>query len=377
MSGLENSPATGSARQARELPEGPAAGLPQRLLEMVRDTASHSSVETGQTIVSEGEVNDALYLIKTGRFGIYRTLPDGAGEVRVAELGPGQPFGEMALLDGEPRAATVRAETPGEVLEICTDAIRALPDGEARLADFKGALATFVTRRMRATTQDHVSALQRELALRQEQAQFGRFFIYSLIMMSIGTLVNNLLARTVVDVNIYTQIFAWQYLAILLVPSFFVMRHMGISITSLGLTMVGLKRSIVEGLGISVLMAMAIFAFAAVLRRYDALPGQALPFDLIGTVSYLLHSALQEIIARGFLQSSFQRFLGDANGLWSVLLASILFGMFHLHFGVIAVVLTIVTGCLFGWIYMRHRNLAGATLVHFLLGVAAFNAGLI
>ncbi|MDK3017289.1 cyclic nucleotide-binding domain-containing protein [Pseudodonghicola flavimaris] len=351
--------------------------MPDRLIGAVGAASQERHVAPGETVIAEGETSTEFFLIREGTFGIYRAAPGGGTEVRVAEIGPGQPFGEMALLDGEPRAATVRAESAGVILEIAPEALRAQPDGEAGFLELKGALAAFVTRRMRATTQGHVEALQRELALRKEQEQFGRFFIYSLTMMSIGTIVNNMLARMTLSVDIYTQIFAWQYLAVLLVPSFFVIRHMGISLQSLGLTTVGLKRSLSEGALISVGLFALTWIVAAILRHFDALPGKVLPFDLLGTLSYFLHSALQEIIARGFLQSSFQRFLGDSNGLWSVLLASILFGMFHLHFGMAAVLMTIATGCVFGLIYMRHQNVAGVTLVHYVMGVAAFNTGLI
>jgi membrane protease YdiL (CAAX protease family) len=108
----------------------------------------------------------------------------------------------------------------------------------------------------------------------------------------------------------------------------------------------------------------------------DALPGTPLPFDPIGAVSYLAHSTLQEVVARGFLQTSFQRFLGDKKGWRSVLIGAMVFGIFHLHFGLAAVALTIVTSVIFGAVYLRHGNLAGVIVLHFLVGVAAFNTGL-
>lgn len=354
-----------------------AKGMPDVVMKAVRHAARRLEVSPGQDVIVEGDKSSSLYVVIDGTFGIYRKDPGGLTEHRVAEIGAGQPFGEMALLDGEARSATVRAETKGTVLEIQPEAIRAQVDGETRLAEFKGALASFVTRRMRSATQEHVAALQRELKLREEQQQFGKFFVYSLIMMSIGTLVNNLLARAFVNVDVYTAVFAWQYLAILLVPSLFVIRHMAIPLSSLGLTTAGLKKSLLEGIFISVTLCLFTWLLSLVLKHFDALPGKPLPFDPWGSASYFLHSALQEIIARGFLQSSFQRFLGDKGKWRSVLLASVLFGMFHLHFGIPAVLMTIATGCVFGWIYMRHQNIAGVVLVHYMMGVAAFNSGLL
>jgi CRP-like cAMP-binding protein len=335
------------------------------------------SVASGEIILTEGALGSELYLVVAGTFGVYRRDPGDRTDHRVAGVSAGQAFGEMALLDGEARSASVRAEEDGCLIELDPEALLSQPDGVLRLSEFKGELASLVTRRMRATNQEHIAALQRELKLREEQQHFGKFFVYSLIMMSIGTLVNNVLARSLTNIDIYTAAFAWQYLAVLMVPSLLIIRHMQIPLSDLGLTTRGLGKSLREGALISAGLCAITFGLAAGLRHFDVLPGKALPFDPWGSASYFVHSALQEVIARGFLQSSFQRFLGDKRGWRSVILASVLFGMFHLHFGLPAVLMTIATGCVFGWIYIRHQNIAGVVLIHYMMGVAAFNSGLL
>ena len=49
-----------------------------------------------------------------------------------------------------------------------------------------------------------------------------------------------------------------------------------------------------------------------------------------------------------------------------------MFGMFHINYGPSAVALTTVGGFVFGAIYMRHKNLAGVTILHVTGGVAAY-----
>ena len=73
--------------------------------------------EPGQAIVEQGEVGSRFFLIVRGRVAVVRAEPGGA-EVRVRELGPGEYFGELALLRGSRRNATVRAITPVDVLSM-------------------------------------------------------------------------------------------------------------------------------------------------------------------------------------------------------------------------------------------------------------------
>jgi CRP-like cAMP-binding protein/Zn-dependent protease len=67
----------------------------------------------GQTVVRQGEPGDRFYLIRAGRAEVLRA-ESGEQPRQVAELGPGEFFGELALLHAAPRNATVRALTPLE-----------------------------------------------------------------------------------------------------------------------------------------------------------------------------------------------------------------------------------------------------------------------
>ena len=66
----------------------------------------------GDVIFSEGDKGDAMYVVPTGEVVIER-----GGHV-METLGGGGIFGEMALIDGSPRSATVRAKTDCEVAPI-------------------------------------------------------------------------------------------------------------------------------------------------------------------------------------------------------------------------------------------------------------------
>jgi CRP-like cAMP-binding protein len=80
--------------------------------ELVRVAAIAEEVVTPADgwLVREGELGDALYLVVRGRVSIEK------GTRAVAELGPRECVGELALLDAEPRSASARAL--GEVLAL-------------------------------------------------------------------------------------------------------------------------------------------------------------------------------------------------------------------------------------------------------------------
>jgi hypothetical protein len=88
---------------------GPLSGP---VLERLTAGAVRVSVPPGEVIVREGDVGDRFYVLATGGAEV-----SVAGRV-VRQLGPGDVFGEIALLRDIPRTATVRASGPTDVLAI-------------------------------------------------------------------------------------------------------------------------------------------------------------------------------------------------------------------------------------------------------------------
>ncbi|HWL16548.1 MAG TPA: FAD-dependent oxidoreductase [Opitutus sp.] len=89
--------------------------------------------ETGQTIVRQGDVGRAMYLIQSGTVEVVVSSAD--GEQRLAVLGPGDHFGEVAVLQDVRRTATVRALEPVAVLRIARDQSRQLSSAFKPLAE--------------------------------------------------------------------------------------------------------------------------------------------------------------------------------------------------------------------------------------------------
>jgi CRP-like cAMP-binding protein len=79
-------------------------------------------VRGGEAVIREGDDGTSFYVVASGRFAVSRRDEAGA-PVALALLGEGDFFGEMALLAGTRRSATVAAEGDGEVLELPADVL--------------------------------------------------------------------------------------------------------------------------------------------------------------------------------------------------------------------------------------------------------------
>ncbi|MBI5066637.1 MAG: cyclic nucleotide-binding domain-containing protein [Deltaproteobacteria bacterium] len=127
-------------------------------------------VEAGAVLVAQGDPGSSFYALSSGRVRVERTGPEGK-VMPLAELLPGSFFGEMALLSGEPRAASVVAVEPCEVLEIRAEVLLELAREEPQVVE---SLARFYRRRLLANAMA-LSPLFRPFN-RDERAEImGRF----------------------------------------------------------------------------------------------------------------------------------------------------------------------------------------------------------
>jgi CRP-like cAMP-binding protein len=79
----------------------------------------------GQVVFHDEDAADALHLVVEGHFAVRVTLPTGES-VLLAIIGPGDAFGELALVSASGRGATVQAFSDGETLALHRDAFEAL-----------------------------------------------------------------------------------------------------------------------------------------------------------------------------------------------------------------------------------------------------------
>ena len=110
-------------------------------LASLAERAEEVVFERGRYIVSQGQVGTGFFLILEGRVRIAR-----AGET-LAELGPGEVFGELSVVDQQPRVASAIAEEQTRCLALAAWDLNAVLESDPKLAL---ALLRVVARRLRA-----------------------------------------------------------------------------------------------------------------------------------------------------------------------------------------------------------------------------------
>src|ERR1051325_4151156 len=91
-------------------------GLSDEELQQLMDMAEPVSLRAGETLIKQGDLGDAAYVVISGEFEIQKLT--GQSLIKIDVRNPGDVVGEMALLSQSPRNASVIAKTDCETLRI-------------------------------------------------------------------------------------------------------------------------------------------------------------------------------------------------------------------------------------------------------------------
>jgi CRP-like cAMP-binding protein len=138
------------------------SGLPDEERERLGALLRVRRYARGEVIFLEGDQGTALCLIAEGRIRIQLTGTDGR-EVVINVYGPGEIFGELALLDGEPRSADAIAQEAARVFWLQRDDFAAFLDSHPRAAM---TMLASLSRRLRHTTRVVQDATFRDVPAR-------------------------------------------------------------------------------------------------------------------------------------------------------------------------------------------------------------------
>jgi CRP/FNR family transcriptional regulator, cyclic AMP receptor protein len=107
------------------------------------------SFPKGVRVFHEGDSSDACYIVRSGDLRVTREHSDGRA-IALATLGPGDIFGELAMLDGGTRSASVDTLTDCELLALPAPDMRRVVAAHGEIA---AKLIVAVTRRLRETNE--------------------------------------------------------------------------------------------------------------------------------------------------------------------------------------------------------------------------------
>ncbi len=144
-------------RRIRELQASALfAAFEKEALEEVLTSTVLRSYGEGDIIVTEGEAGNSLFLIASGTVKVF-TRGERGEHVPLGELGEGDFFGEVSLLTGKPRTATITAKTPVMAIELDRESVDRIT---ARHPEVLRTLEEFCQRRARDTVEALVSRMR-------------------------------------------------------------------------------------------------------------------------------------------------------------------------------------------------------------------------
>ena len=108
-------------------------GLPHRLLARLGTRFLEKGYNPGEIVFQEGDPGRALFVVVQGTVEI--TQASAKGEYVLRTLGPGDAFGEIALVDNFPRSATARTATVTRLLILYKSDFDALMDGNSQITN--------------------------------------------------------------------------------------------------------------------------------------------------------------------------------------------------------------------------------------------------
>lgn len=100
-------------------------GLDDDSLKALGEALTPQRVEPGENVIEEGDTSQEMFVVLGGELEVLKQSRSGR-EIAVALIGPGDWFGEMSILDVQPRSATVRAVAPSLLLRITAEDVERL-----------------------------------------------------------------------------------------------------------------------------------------------------------------------------------------------------------------------------------------------------------
>lgn len=358
--------------------------------EQLAAVAEMACVEPGQQIVAEGTAPGALFVIASGQVEIARRqLEAGGARHALRVLGPGETFGELALLEDLPASASVYAATATTLLVIPLAELRRRMAQHGRFEPLFRGLAEQLNSRLRSLTDVTVRALEREVVELRARVAIGSLLIGVVAVLSVFAYSLSLGAQLTAA--------GWHQPIVLVVCTLglvvmaIMIRGTGLPLSFWGFTTRNWRAAVRDALGYSAVVVglllsakwiaihtvpgwrdQPLFALTALIGSGD----RAALWEHVAQLAVYVAIAvpLQEIVIRGCVQSALQEFLtGPQRALWAIVTSNLIFSVTHSYLSPQFALVVLLPGFFWGWLYYRERTLIAPILSHAIIGAAAMD----
>ena len=353
--------------------------LSPEMLAEVEESCELKIYRSGEYLVREGDRTNEIYFLMSGRVDLYKIDPNTGNNLKFKEQYAGDSLGEMSFVDDSLRSCSVKAAVDTEVYVLSKKIlfIKNHIHAEQILNHFHQNISGQLSNRMRYLTDGYITKYQLQIQALEERNYYGILFMFAGFYTGLTSLSYVLLEEFFsidqLDITVGSVIF----LLILLLPSVWIIRKFNIPLNKFGITRKYLKKSIIDGIIFSIVGLFGIMLIAWGIDFFSP-NGQALKSVLNPLMTlqlsssdaliYWPHSYAQEFIFRGLMLISVQEFLSDKKGTISILYSAFFFGINHAPLGFWAIIGTFIGGIVLGAIFLRTRNLAGVTIMHYIFG---------
>ncbi len=360
----------------------------QEELSVLLSGSSYKMYGKDEVVLYENEYSRELYLILEGSVSISKKDESTGEEFSIATLQAGDHFGELSLVSEERRSATITTCESSIIVAIVFPEITKASLKKGHLTDFLFNLARELSTRLTVTNEITIRALKNELEEATFRWKLGLFSTSIIVMLAIYTISIPFSDWLFDGFKYANRIHSITWLIVCSVVSVYFIKKNNLPKSFSGLTTKNWLKYSWEGIYLTI-PAMLMYLFIKWLflqyskdfQHRQLLDGYYsfyrngqldIQIYFLAFTLYVLMSPLQELIARGCLQSSIQQFVigsNDDKKKWmAILVSNLLFASVHSHLRISFVLAAFLPGLFWGWLFHRQKSLIGVSVSHILLG---------
>jgi membrane protease YdiL (CAAX protease family) len=353
-------------------------------LEWLSQRVERRQLAAGEFLVLEGAEPTHLFVIEAGDVEVLKAEVGTEQKRlhRIAQLGPGDVVGEIALLDRLPRTASVRALT---ALAVVALPLPGLSHHEAPSRDVQNQVYFKVSANLALLLAGKLRAgSQTQLETEQERANIGDLVVNVLTLLCCYMVALAALpALGLKPAN--TSLVSLPLICAFGVVSFRTIRGSGYPLRYFGLSAQNLGAALGHNVFTTGVLIVGITLIKWAVLRWNGVSDNGLieypdptvhlqsTRSLLFAAVYCVSAIVQELIVRSTLQSMLERYLtGEFARTRAIVVCSLLFAVSHLHTSLLFAVVVFLPGLVWGWSFSRYRNLAGVVLSHIAVGLYVF-----